>query len=348
MFCDKCGSRISKDSKFCKNCGSKIIQEETNINDKVLEIKDDIDVSPKNEKPTNGKRRYGLVGIILLSILAIVFLLSSFAGGPASRDYIKTIKQDGIEVTYRYEYHYIDGDTIVQKIYKGTDDDGNIVDTKVTVWFLDVFEGKIDEDYIPTENDEYGSSLYYKQVKVTGTINGYEVDDEDEKLLIDNAIYEKYTDMVDEVQGCKMYVKFMDGENAYTSVNKTCLTTLIILILFDLIGIGAYVYYHVKDKKNKNDDVKKDYTEIKNKVGIGMLIADVALLMLLICLYAGNISTLAVICILYADIIMACIGRQLVKSKKLKKIITLLLIIIVLVSWPYLFTGFLYILLGGF
>ena len=48
------------------------------------------------------------------------------------------------------------------------------------------------------------------EVEISGTINGYWVSDEDEKLLIDSEVYEKYTDMIEEIKGSRLYVTFVD------------------------------------------------------------------------------------------------------------------------------------------
>ena len=346
MFCSKCGKEVEQDAQFCKYCGNNLKQ----VENKPIQTVDKSNIEEdnsnrKNEKENkNSKKHKGLVGIIVLSMLFIFLLVTAFTGEPTSHECIKTIKVDGIEVTYRYEYLNIDGETLVQKRYKGTDSAGNVVDTQVTVWFSDVFEGKIDENYVPTEADKIYEGAYYKQVEVNGTINGHKVTDADEKLLIDSAVYEKYTDMIDEVKGSGLYIKFVDESNSYTKIVTSRLALIIAVAVIDIMAIAFYIFNRIKYNKIEKGEIDENGDGVRHKVGIGILIGALAILITSMVMFIVGVKMVTFLIVFGIACALAPIGGELVKECKLKKIVKILSIISIAIFSPTLFIFFIFLL----
>ena len=346
MFCKYCGKEVDQDAKFCKHCGNEL----KHVEDKPIRTVDKSNVevnnsNRKNEKKDKSSQKHrGLVGIVILSMLLIFLVITSFTGEPTSHECIKTVKVDGIEVTYRYEYLNIDGETIVQKRYKGTDSAGNVVDTQVTVWFFDVFEGKIDENYVPTEADKIYSYHYYKQVEVNGSINGHKVNDADEKLLIDSAVYEKYTDMIDEIKGSGLYIKFVDGSNSYTKIVTSRLALIIAVAVIDIMAIAFYMLNKIKYDKIEKGEFGDREIKIQHKIGIGVLIGALAALITSIIMFIMGVKMITFLIVFGIAGMLASIGGELVKECKLKKIVKILSIIAIAIVSPILMIFFIFLL----
>ena len=83
-------------------------------------------------------------------------------------------------------------------------------------------------------------------MEVNGSINGHKVNDADEKLLIDSAVYEKYTDMIDEIKGSGLYIKFVDGSNSYTKIVTSRLALIIAVAVIDIMAIAFYMLNKIK------------------------------------------------------------------------------------------------------
>ena len=336
MFCKYCGKEIEQDAKFCKHCGSDLNQSESNqtVN------KSNVEVSNPKLKDDKEYKRYkkhkGLVRIVVLSILLVVMLITSFIGNPSGQDFRKVVNVDGVEVTYRYDYSSIDGETIVQKRYEGTDSEGNEVNIYVTVHFNGCFVGKIDENYVPTEADKMFEGHYYKEIEINGTINGYKVNDENEKQLIDSDVYEKYTDMIDEVKGCGLYIKFVDEGNSYTKIVTSRLVLLIVLAVIDLIAIGIYIFDRIRQNKIEKDEWGDREINIQHKIGIGIEIGALATLITSIIMFIVGVRWSTFLSIFVLGCVFGMIGSGLVKDCRLKKIVKIFSIIMIAILLPIL------------
>lgn len=331
MFCYKCGKEVTQQAQFCEHCGAKLNQVVSQT-------------SSSGNKPNNSRLiGNGWAGVIVLSVLLVCMLIFSFVGAPTSQECIKIINVDGIEVTYRYDYMNFDGETLVQKRYYGTDTSGNVVDTSVTVQFKGCFEGRINASYTPTEEDRYGEGRYYKQVELSGTINGCNVNVDSEKLMIDEDVFAKYTDMIDEVSGCGLYIKFEDGSNTYTKIETSRVWLIVVLAIFDAVLVCNSIFSTIINKKMSKGEFGEREIAIQHRVGIGVLFCALAVLLTDVVMFFIGVRWRAFLFIFVMACVLAFTGVRLIKDCKLRRVVRSLAIVLLILISPILL---IFLLLG--
>lgn len=343
MICYKCGEKLDDDARFCKYCGAKL----NNENLSAIKEENKADVTKKEEpKPQNNKKfkpqmnvGKGLGALVLISILLIATLFLSFFGGPTG-DNIKKTNVDGLTVTYRYDYKVFDDETLIQKRYEGTDKDGNKIDVSVSIRYEGRFKGKIDKKYKEANESNVGV------ISLNGTINSQQVSDGlGQRIIgdIDEALYEKYTAIFDEVKGSGLIVKFVDNDKSYLCVNEELLILLIALTCFELVAIAVYVLNILRNKKIEKDEYGERDANIQYKVGIGVLIAS---LISLIASVALGFLNLTYTLILFAlTIFLGAVGKGLIKQGVLTKILKIVLTLMTIVLIPLSIIFFLFVIL---
>lgn len=307
MRCNKCGADVEPNDSVCQFCGNKLKQENLPQS------------NPKNIKYNNKS----FICLILVSVLLVVVLLSALFGEPTGQECIKVVKIDGVTVTYRYDYSWADGDTLVQKCYEGKDSAGNIVDTRVTFWFDGKFEGKI-------------NGAKYNEVSISGTINGLNIEKESDKALIDADVLEKYTQSFDKVKGCGLYITFVDGGNSYTKVVAMQLSLIILLAIFELLAIGMYIFERNKNNKIKNNKYSDKEIKIQHKVGIVVLLVGIATVVGAVIAALIGIWLSVFVAVLSTAYALVLVGNSLIKDGKIKLIGKIATIVLTLFIAPFL------------
>lgn len=295
----------------------------------------------KLRRPKYQKDKY-LVPLILISILLIAIMCVSFFWGPTGMEYKKVIKTDGVTVSYFYEFKNFDDETILKKTYVGTDKDGNKIDVKVSIWYKGKFEGKVDKKY---KEDVANHALGV--IKLSGTINSKEISDSQGRKLIgdiDEALYEKYTAMYDEVKGCGLYVKFVDGNVSYTCINKDLLILLISVIVFELLIICVFVANKIRNKKLESGEFGEREANIQHKFGVGVLIG--SLMSLITSILLGLILSPTYFVVLFAlTVFLGFVGKGMIRECVIQKVLKVILVLMLIVLIPILFIFFLFAIL---
>lgn len=307
MHCNKCGAEVETNDSVCLYCGNRLKQD-----------------NPPQNNPNNIKHNYkSLICLILMSVLFAIVLFSALFGEPTGQECKKVVFVDGVMVTYRYDYSWTDGETLVQKRYEGKDSAGNTVTTNVTFWFDGKFEGEIDK-------------TKYKNVSISGTINGLNIEKESDKALIDADVLDKYTQSFDKVKGCGLYITFVDGDNSYTKVVAMELSLIIMLAIFELLAIGMYLFDRNKNNKIKNNEYGDKEMKTEHKVGTVLLLIGMATVVGAVIAALIGIWLSVFVAVLSSAYALVLVGNSLLKDGKIKLVGKITSIVLTIFIAPFL------------
>lgn len=191
MFCEKCGAKNSKDSKFCGSCGHKIsnieLKETTNKNNKILkEQRDKIKELPKKNKI--------IMGIVLIITIIAIIILSILLNNP-----VKKI-EDSLESYYK-NYQPTNNKELVEmgKILKSNKENEKVLKS------IKETTHKIMEKWVKNFNTDYKDKeeLLESFNKVSGALkdiynyyNGLE-------YMLDRELYNNYNKELQELNSSK-------------------------------------------------------------------------------------------------------------------------------------------------
>ncbi|MBR3198458.1 MAG: zinc-ribbon domain-containing protein [Bacilli bacterium] len=132
MFCQECGKKNTKESKFCEECGAKLVSN-TKKNDK---------------KPMNKKNKTILIivaTILILIVSAFAILSNRFKPANVAKEYFVAVTSGNTDKLYNY-FDVKNSDFTSKKIFKKV-----VILPKAEIVNYSVGEGKISEDGLTME-----------------------------------------------------------------------------------------------------------------------------------------------------------------------------------------------------
>lgn len=192
MFCEKCGAKNNKDSKFCGSCGHKISNEE--IKDKKINKNKEVIKEQTNKIKELPKKNKIIMGVVLIITIIAIIVLSILLNNP-----VKKI-EDSLESYYK-NYQPNNSKELVEmgKILKSNKENEKVLkNIKETTH-------KIMEKWVKNFNTDYKDKeeLLESYNKVSGALkdiynyyNGLE-------YMLDRELYNNYNKELQELNSSK-------------------------------------------------------------------------------------------------------------------------------------------------
>lgn len=267
MFCEKCGTKNTKDAKFCESCGHKMLDNEIKETKKVNKSKDKNENKNENKnlevfkEQTNKikelpKKTKIIMGCVLVILVIAIITLCILLNNPVKK------VEDGLESYYKnYSANNTKELVSIGKILKSNKENEKVLKS------IKETTHKIMEKWVKNFNTEYKDkeALLNAYNKVSGALkdiynyyNGLE-------YMLDRELYNKYYEELQKLNSSKMsylsgkeYENKKDDYSAYYNYGKVIESDSYYKLASKFINV------YVKDETNKLKENAEGFIKIND------------------------------------------------------------------------------------